>query len=206
MIHATYIWVLINTSMGAILECGYGSKVEMGGSTLVWRSNRLTFALYQSNCWNPMLRPRTLDSTIVFNVVAKSTSYYTGPTRQGPTLCCLSFSSSFLSRHGSHPYLLGSTLYYVRLLVPPRRSLRLSRPQLSQWWCLCQAILRHMVSRWDAMQSHALTSRAYMACQPWPRCLVEPPPMPHHPEGFVGILCLIQRGVAPRRRNVPSHL
>jgi hypothetical protein len=35
MIHATYIWVLINTSMGAILECGYGSKVEMGGSTLV---------------------------------------------------------------------------------------------------------------------------------------------------------------------------
>jgi hypothetical protein len=34
MTHATYFWVLMNTNMGSFLECGYGSNVGMGGSTL----------------------------------------------------------------------------------------------------------------------------------------------------------------------------
>jgi hypothetical protein len=34
MIHATYFWILMNTNMGAFLECGYRSDVGMGGSTL----------------------------------------------------------------------------------------------------------------------------------------------------------------------------
>ena len=34
MTHATYIWVLLNMSMYAFIEYGYGSRVGMGSSTL----------------------------------------------------------------------------------------------------------------------------------------------------------------------------
>jgi hypothetical protein len=32
--HAIYFWVLMNMNMDAFLECGYGSDVGIGGSTL----------------------------------------------------------------------------------------------------------------------------------------------------------------------------
>ena len=34
MTNATYFWVLMNTNMDVFLECGYGSDVGMGDSTL----------------------------------------------------------------------------------------------------------------------------------------------------------------------------
>jgi hypothetical protein len=34
MIHATYVWVLMILIIGDFIECRYGSKTEMGASTL----------------------------------------------------------------------------------------------------------------------------------------------------------------------------
>jgi hypothetical protein len=41
MIHATYIWMLMNTSMGVFIECGYGFEVGMGVSTLIPKGPRV---------------------------------------------------------------------------------------------------------------------------------------------------------------------